>query len=71
MIVPLTCRGRTSNNDNSSLRVADEEESEFTGVPIVNDDELAEVVVEHLEQVPTHPWRMESPSENLTNSLIT
>jgi len=27
------------------MRVA-EEESEFTGVPIVNDDELAEVVVE-------------------------
>jgi hypothetical protein len=34
-----------SNSDNSSMRVA-EEESEFTGVPIVNDDELAEVVVE-------------------------
>jgi len=59
-----------SNSDNSSMRVA-EEESEFTGVPIVNDDELAEVVVEHLELVPTHPWRMESPSENFTNSLIT
>lgn len=70
MIVPLTCRGRMSNSDNSSMRVA-EEESEFTGVPIVNDDELAEVVVEHLELVPTHPWRMESPSENFTNSLIT
>jgi len=70
MIVPLTDRGRMFNSDNSSMRVA-EEESEFTGVPIVNDDELAEVVVEHLELVPTHPWRMESSSENLTNSLIT
>ena len=59
-----------SNSDNSSMRVA-EEESEFAGVPIVNDDELAEVVVEHVEKVPTHPWRMESLSENFTNSLIT
>jgi hypothetical protein len=45
MIVPLTCRGRMSNSDNSSMRVA-EEELEFASVPIVNDDELAEVVVE-------------------------
>ena len=70
MIAPLTCRGRKSDSDNSSMRVA-EEELEFAGVLIVNDDELAEVVVEQVEQVPTHPWRMESSSENFTSSLIT
>ena len=70
MIAPLTCRGKKSDSDNSSMIVA-EEELEFTGVPIVNDDELAEVVVEQVEQVPTHPWRMESPSENFASSLIT
>ena len=70
MIAPLTCRGKKSDSDNSSMRVA-EEELEFAGVPVVNDDELAEVVVESVEEVPTHPWRMESSSENFTNSLIT
>ena len=58
-----------SNSDNSSMRVA-EEELEFTSVPIVNDDELAEVVVEQVEQVLTHPWRINSPSENFANSLL-
>ena len=48
MIAPLTCRGKKSDSDKSSMRVA-EEELEFAGVPVVNDDELAEVVVESVE----------------------
>ena len=43
MIAPLTCRGKKSDSDNSSMIVA-EEELEFAGVPVVNDDELAEKI---------------------------